>query len=352
MSNCDISLLPVELRLKILTLLSIYQLKVVVRVNRRWKEMGEDPILWRNLHLVISSKTQPVLRQILMMTRLQRLRNIHFNNPVPANQAGDVISVVIGHKSIKNLDLSFSKLSKVQPDKLGVLVRGLEELRMNNCRLSFPQLKTILKVISNEASCKMQKLYIGTNDLHQLPPDLIAQSIPKLSVFHCDNTYFLDIQAEVMFRAISHESSRMKELNILDVDLSSLSPTLITSTLSNLESANLWGTMLTQEQLEDILNMLTTVTKLKYLNLSNNDLSLIPPSIIAASISKLIKADLCHTKLIPIQITMLLTTIATNQDSRLTSIDLTGNPQAVKQISSQLLQETRNKLEHLELGYF
>ena len=352
MTNSDISLLPVELRLKILSLLPLYQLKMVLRVSRGWKEMGEDPILWKNLNLVISGRTQPVLNQILAMTRLQRLRNIHFSNPVPANQADDVISLVTAQKSIKNLDISFSKLSKVQPDKLGVLVKGLEELRMNNCRLTFQQIKTILKVISNDASCKMQKLYIGTNDLHQLPLDLLAKSIPKLSVFHCDNTYLLDIQTEAMFKAISKESSRMKELNIHSIDLSSLPPSLITSTLASLESANLWGTMLTQEQLEDIFNMLPTVTKLKHLNLSNNDLSLIPPYTFSSSISKLIKAELCHTKLIPIQITMLLTKVVTNQDNRLTSIDLTGNPQAVNQISSQLLQETRNKLDHVELGYF
>lgn len=98
MTNSDISLLPVELRLKILSLLPLYQLKMVLRVSRGWKEMGEDPILWKNLNLVISGRTQPVLNQILAMTRLQRLRNIHFSNPVPANQADDVISLVTAQK--------------------------------------------------------------------------------------------------------------------------------------------------------------------------------------------------------------------------------------------------------------
>ena len=76
MKNCDISLLPAELRMKILAYLSLYQLKMVVRVNRRWREMGEDPFLWKNLSLVISSRTQPVIRQILKMKSLSRLMSV------------------------------------------------------------------------------------------------------------------------------------------------------------------------------------------------------------------------------------------------------------------------------------
>jgi len=352
MAGCDICFLPVELRLKILSLLPIYQLKTVLRVNRRWKEMGEDPFLWRNLKLVISSKTLSVVRQLLKMTRLQKLRSIHFSTPVPANQAEDVIIMLIGHDTIKNIDISFSKLSKVRTDKLGELVRRLEVLKMNNCRLTLPQLKTMLTVISNDDNCNMQKLYIGTNDLHQLSPGLLVRSIPHLSTLHCDNTYLLDIQVGAMFKAICQENSKMKELNLTSVDLSSLPPTLITSTLANLESANLWGTMLTQEQLEEIFDMLATDTKLKHLNLSNNDLSLIPPYTFSSSISNLTRAELCHSKLIPIQLTMLLTRVATNQECNLISLDLSGNPQAVNQLCSQLLQETRSKLENLELGYF
>jgi len=351
MAGCDISSLPVELRLKILSFLPLYQLKMVVRVNRKWREMGEDAFLWKKLNLVISNKTQSVLTHILKMRRLQKLRRINFCNPVSANQAEDIINAVTSHDSIKELDISFSKLSKVQPDKFGVLVRGLEVLVMHNCRLTYPQMKMMFTVLYDEDTSKLQKLYIGTNDLHQLDPALLARSVPKLSALHCDNTYLLDIQVEAIFHGITQPQSRMRELNIHSVDLSLLSPTLISSMLSRLVSANLWGTLLTQEQLEEIFTVLSTDTKLQHLNLSNNDLSLIPPFILSGSISRLTKAELCHSRLVPMQLTMLLTKVAT-KDCQLTSLDLTGNPAAVQQLPSQLLDQARDKLVTLELGYF
>ena len=351
MKYCDISLLPAELRLKILAYLSHYQLKMVVRVNRRWREMGEDPYLWKNISLAISSRTQPVIGQILKMKRLDRLRIVELSSPIPAGQAQDVLCLLKDHESVKDLNIAGSKLSKVQADILGNMVRGLEVLVVTNCRLTLIQIKNILNVISNDSTCKMKELYIGSNDLHQLPPLLLSNCVTKLSTLHCDNTYLMDNQVEALFLAISQEDSTLKELNILSVDLSSLSPTLISSSLANLVSVNLWGSMLTTDQVEAVFNIPAKNNKLTHLNLSNNDLSLIPPTILSSSICRLTKAEVCHSNLTPMQVTMLLTNVAT-KDCQLAKLDLTGNPTAMQQLPQQLLQTARNKLDSLELGYF
>merc|ERR1711892_704999 len=139
------------------------------------------------------------------------------------------------------------------------LVRRLEVLVLTNCRLTHPQLKNMLTVIGKDNTCRIQKLYLGSNDLHQLPPNVLASSVTKLCTLHCDNTYLMDNQVDALFLAMNQEISKLKELSILSVDLSSLSPSLLSSSLSYLVSANLWGTMLTLEQVEAIFNMLAVI---------------------------------------------------------------------------------------------
>jgi len=355
MKYCDISLLPAELRLKILGYLSLYQLKMVVRVNRRWREMGEDPFLWKNISLVISSRPQAtaysLIGKILKMKRLSRLRSVEFSSPVPAGQAQAVLSQLTDHESVKHLNIAGSKLSKVQADILGSMVKGLEVLVVTNCRLTFIQIKNILNVISNDSTCKMKELYIGSNDLHQLPPSLLGNCVTKLTTLHCNNTNLMAKQVEALFRAISQEDSILKELNICTMDLSSLSPTLISSSLAKLVLVNLWGTDLTTDQVEAVFNIPAKNNKLTHLVLSNNDLSLIPPTIFSSFICRLIEAEMCLCDLTPMQVTMLLTNIAT-KDCQLTKLDINGNPEAFNQLPQQLLETAENKLNSLELGYF
>eukprot|EP00092_Neocalanus_flemingeri_P021617 GFUD01023447.1.p1 GENE.GFUD01023447.1~~GFUD01023447.1.p1 ORF type:complete len:352 (+),score=137.57 GFUD01023447.1:47-1102(+) len=350
MNICHLSCLPAELRLKILSFLSHHELKMVVRVSRRWREMGEDPVLWRRLRLVVSSRTQPVIEQVLRTRRLQGVRSVKFASPVAAGQAEEMIGLVGGRESVMELDITSSKLSKVQPETLGSLVRELEVVVLTNCRLTLPQLNNIFNVLSEDKPCKLQELYIGTNDLHTLPPTLLARCVNKLSILHCDNTYLLDSQVDALFLAISQENSKLKELNILSNDLSSVSPTLISTSLISLVTVNLWGTMLTSDQVDAVFTILAKDCKVTNLNLSNNDLSNILPSSLSSCISRLTRAELCHCNLVPMQATMLLTNVAT-QDCKLARLDLSGNPAALQQLPQQLVGTARGRLDSLELGY-
>ena len=159
----------------------------------------------------------------------------------------------------------------------------------------------------------------------------------------------MDHQVDVLFSAITQQSCKLTELNILSIDLSTVSPTLISTSLTKLCSINLWGTMLTSDQLESVFNALTKDSKVTHLNLSNNDLSDIAPSVLSNCISRLTRSELCHTHLTAMQVTMLLTNLAT-RNCKLVSLDLSGNITAVQQLPQQLLETAARKLKRLELG--
>ena len=87
------------------------------------------------------------------------------------------------------------------------------------------------------------------------------------------------------------------------------------------------GTQLTTEQVTRIFTRLSVVEdhKLKYLNLSNNNLSLVPINILVAGISSLKQVDLTGTKLTTEQLTGIYRMVADRRCSSLKKIYLYNN---------------------------
>ena len=67
-------LLPSEVLLKIFRNLSYKDLNSVLLVSRRFKYLAEDPLLWRNFHLQITSKLCNQLDDCLL--KIRRLANV------------------------------------------------------------------------------------------------------------------------------------------------------------------------------------------------------------------------------------------------------------------------------------
>jgi len=339
-----------ELRLKILNLLTIHQLKSVVRVCRRWKDMGEDPYLWQKLHLTISARFLPNLNEMLQTTRLKQLKRIHFGCPITANQADEVLKSLLAHGGIVDLDIPSSKLTKVNSNTISCIVKRMERIVMTHCRLSVSLLEVVFQTISKSENCRLKMLDIGSNDLHKVSPSLVAGCVSKLSSLKCDNTYLQEHQVTDIFKAIGKENSKVTELSLTSVDLSSSCSTLMARTLSKLKFLNLWATELTLAQVETIFTIIEQGCKIERLNLSSNDLSGVASSLFANSVSQLEVADVCHCELSLMQVTMLLTKVATS-NCRLTKLDLRGNL-VNQQLPDQLIKQARMKLNHLELTFF
>jgi len=302
-------MLPLELQEKILSMLSFHDLKRVVRVSRGWRKMGQNPHLWRHFKLLIKNKNRMEVNQLMRIGRFTHLRSVKFDFSVPCNIAETTLDTMDKHE-IKELNMSGSKLSKVQPWRMAYIITKMEKVEMNNCRLSSPQLKLILEKLVNTDS--MTELDIGTNDLSTSEPRLMS-SLVLLKVLHIPNTNLTPAQTMVLFTSLVDSNvCKVKELNVRSNDLSSVPPDMLASSLCRMEKAMLWGCQLSGNQVQKVFQEVGSdqgCGQLRELEISDNDLSSVEAMMLTRAVTVLNKAFLAHTNLNFVQINVLLTEI-------------------------------------------
>ena len=90
-SNKDLGSLPVEIKCQILQLLPVKDVKSVMRLNREWSQLCQEPGLWRNLQLNITSRSGLYIKDILHLPRLKLLRCINFDQQIFAKKAEETL---------------------------------------------------------------------------------------------------------------------------------------------------------------------------------------------------------------------------------------------------------------------
>ena len=65
--NKDLDSLPVEIKCQILQFLPVRDVKSVIKLNRGWRQLCQEPGLWRNLHLNITSRSGLFIKDILQV---------------------------------------------------------------------------------------------------------------------------------------------------------------------------------------------------------------------------------------------------------------------------------------------
>ena len=72
--------LPVEIIFRILKLLTPKDLKMAVLVCKRWREVGEDPSLWKWCKITLNSKHDLGKLFVARLTQIQNIRVVAWNS--------------------------------------------------------------------------------------------------------------------------------------------------------------------------------------------------------------------------------------------------------------------------------
>jgi len=236
-------------------------------------------------------------------------KSVKFDFSVPCNIAETTLELIEKHK-IKELNMSGSKLSKVLPRRMASIITKMEKIEMNNCRLTAPQLNHILEQIDQTGS--MIVMDIGTNDLSACGHRLMS-SLVLLKVLHIPNTNLTPAQTMVLFTALlDTKVCKVKELNLRSNDLSSVPPEMLATVLCRLEKAMLWGCQLDRDQVQQVFQEVGSdqgCGHLREMEISDNDLSSVEAIVLTRAVTVLNKAFLAHTNLNFVQINVLLTEI-------------------------------------------
>ena len=109
-------------------------------------------------------------------------------------------------------------------------------------------------------------------------------------------------------------------------ELSGEDPGLLAKVVTKLETLEVRGTRLTQQQAVAILTVVSEGSKLVNLDISGNNLSGVDTRLLAKAVTKLETLDVSYTKLTQQQSVAILT--AVNADSKLTKLDIYGIDQS------------------------
>ena len=310
--------LPVEMLLGIFELVSYKDLKNVVLVCRRWREIGETPRFWSSFPAKVKTRNMSVMSEMLSSRRMKQLKKLTIestlseevshtimNHPVlrefklsEEEEPQTIISVlnVICSRGYKGtvLDMSENDMFDIDPELLAKVVTKLQKLEINCTELTLQQAAAIFTAVSEEST--MIELDISDNDLSGVDPELLAKAVNNLTTLYIENTNLTLQQTEAILTAVS-EGSKMIKLNIVENNMSGVDPGLLAKAVANLETLDIGSTELTQQQATAILSGVSKGTKLTKLNISLNNLSGVDSELLAKAVANLETLDIGSTEL-------------------------------------------------------
>ena len=364
--NIIMDKLPVEMLLGIFELVSYKDLKNVVLVCRRWREIGETPRFWSSFPAKVKTRNMSVMSEMLSSRRMKQLKKLTIestlseevshtimNHPVlrefklsEEEEPQTIISVlnVICSRGYKGtvLDMSENDMFDIDPELLAKVVTKLQKLEINCTELTLQQAAAIFTAVSEEST--MIELDISDNDLSGVDPELLAKAVNNLTTLYIENTNLTLQQTEAILTAVS-EGSKMIKLNIVENNMSGVDPGLLAKAVANLETLDIGRTELTQQQATAILSGISKGTKLTKLNISLNNLSGVDSELLAKAVANLETLDIGSTERTECGATKILSGVS--KGSEVTQLNISYNN--LYEGDRGLLVKALNNLESLDV---
>lgn len=255
-------LLPTEMLDRVFRLLPNRDLVTVVQVCRRWRQVGETPILWAWLRLpTVNGDNLDVISELLLYSkRLQALESL-----VVRSVSDDLFAAVAQHKSLKRLDIANTNLSAVDPTVLAKSICQMEKVDMGRSVFSPAQANAIFQSLAQGSNVKMLSLF-NTN-LSTVKPHLLASAVTHVSQITLWSSRLTIKQTEAIFQALT-SPGKLRVLDLSYNNLSTVSPKALAVTVNSLESVDLGCTCLRGEQVNAILSQALVATSLTSLWIS------------------------------------------------------------------------------------
>ena len=175
--------------------LSYGDLRKVVLVSRRWKEIGETPRLWSSLPVIVKTENMSMMLEILSSARMQGLKKLIIEAPLSEK----VSQTIVRHPGLR--EINFNSMLGINPGLLAKAVTKLETLKVGRTELTKQQAEAILTAVSE--GNKLTKLEITQNDLLGVDPGLLAKAVTKLETLNIKWNKLTEQQCVEVLTAVS-----------------------------------------------------------------------------------------------------------------------------------------------------
>ena len=278
---------------RVFRLLAPRDLRVVVLVCHRWREVAEAPALWAWVCLAVHSTNLSympgLLRGRLLGVREMRARVV----------SEELLQVVASHPALRSLDVSDATvggsltsgsdeslhLQHLEPSLLASAITGLTKLSIWETHLTTEQTEALFARMT--VTHQLRSLDISYNDLSGVKPSLLARAAMELEELRVRGTSLTPAQGEALFTALDEGESRLETLHLSYCNLATLDPSLFARVVCGLREVAVMYCSLTPSQLQTLFHSVRQGSSLTAVDLSHNDLSSVDPEILAEAVNKL-----------------------------------------------------------------
>ena len=346
---------PAEMLERIFRLLPHRDLKAVVLVCRRWKQVGEAPRLWAWVVLTVTVENISYMPKVLEARRLQAVKELVLTH---IGEDEKLLKAVVEHQGLKKLEFVCENLGGLeQPEQLWPIVQpsvrllGQAVARMEVVTVMEPSVLTswqeqqIFKAIAL-GETKLTKLHIDFEDnpLSSVEPGILARALGEIKEVRLPYALLEEVQIEKILDSII-EGCKIKRLDVEGNILENLDPQLLAKAVCKLEAANLNDTDLTTPQIKTIFTAIFSDENipLKDLNIGENEVH-VKPELLAAAVTKLERLNLNSSGLSSNQTEAIFSAIQA-PGSRLRTLELQHND--LSSVEPGLLARAVTRLEEV-----
>ena len=273
----------------IFLMLSSRDMMNVVQVCRLWREVGEAPSSWTRYLIRV---TRQNISKVLESRRIDNINEISLEEKLTQHQMESILANISGKDSyIKILNILLAKipfcldreeeeeeeenkssLLLIDQDLLLKAINRMQVVSIPDNQLTIRQFRQIFRDINNGIS-HLHKLDISRTNLSRLDPTLLTNALRRLVEVKLDETRLTLEQIEMILTYFSGEGSKPKKLVLSNNDLSLVDPCLLARSVNSLEDININNTNLTEKQVEEIFKgTFERQSRLKKLDIAVNDL--------------------------------------------------------------------------------
>ena len=150
---------------------------------------------------------------------------------------------------LEQLHLPGINLSCLTPPFLAQTVSSLEKINISNCQLTSEQVHCLISSLI--LSTKLKDLDISQTNLSTVDPSILARAVREREIINLENTALSTLQLETMLEKINHES-KLTRLNLEKINLSAINCVVLAKAVLRLDVVNLRKTNISLEHVSSI----------------------------------------------------------------------------------------------------
>jgi len=255
--------LPNELLLKVHGYLPRPDLSSAVLVNKKWRNVGEDPSLWSDI--VVTIRYQQDVH-MMSIGRLAKVREIQvWNNLGNPGWKMFFKNVEKLHNIEYIIGLRKRDLKGVEARLLGRALVGVEKVGLGGAKLTTHQVVSLFTQLARPDT-RTKELELDGQDLSSVPADQLAIAVNKLEEAQLWDSNLKTDQLTAILTQIIDNETNLKKLTLRGNDLSGVAPDTLATAVSKVKDVSLGAAQMWTSQLTSIFNIIVEKdTQLKYL---------------------------------------------------------------------------------------